>query len=123
VIDFDTSSLSTQNTLPARVLALRARIGSGQAKEVMDELKGKEEGPELAAVAAYAQYAAGNHSAGAMAMDALVEASSDNGIVQVLGGTVLQAEGRSDEALALLAKHQDNLEAYARSIPSRYTNL
>ena len=111
MIDFDTSSLSTQNTLAARILVLRARIASGQADDVVVDLDGREDVPELATVKAYAQYAAGHHSTGAAAMDALVEAAPENAVVQVLGGIVLQAEGRSDEALALLAKHQDNLEA------------
>jgi coatomer protein complex subunit epsilon len=40
-----------------------------------------------------------------------VENYPDNATVQVLGGTVLQGLGKSEEALAVLAKHQGNLEA------------
>jgi coatomer subunit epsilon len=41
----------------------------------------------------------------------LAESSPENATVQVLGGTVLQAAGRSEEALALLTKHSGSLEA------------
>lgn len=39
--------------------------------------------------------------------------------MQILGATILQNEGKSDEALALLAKHQGNLEAVALVVQIR----
>ncbi|CRK36338.1 hypothetical protein BN1723_004208 [Verticillium longisporum] len=39
VIDYDTSSLSAENALPARVLVLRSRIALGQSAEVLAELR------------------------------------------------------------------------------------
>jgi len=111
VIDFDTSSLSAENAVPARVLHLRAQIAIGKAEEVIAQVEGADQVPDLAAVKALAQYAVGNTSGALKAVEHLVSTSSENGTVQVLGGTVLQAEGQSEDALTLLAKHQGNLEA------------
>ena len=116
VIDFDTSSLSAESSLPARVLQLRAQIASGQAEEVLADVEGEDEVPELAAVKVLAQYAAGNTTEAGKEAEALAGASPDNATVQVLAGTVLQAAGKSEEALALLSKHSGSLEAYG--IPS-----
>ena len=115
VIDFDTSSLSTEASLPARILQLRAQIANGSAEEVLGEVEGEEEVPDLAAVKCLAQYAAGNTEIALNEAEELASSSSDNATVQVLAGTVLQAAGKSEEALALLAKHQGSLEAYANS--------
>jgi len=112
VVDFDAASLSPENAVPARVLALRAQVALGQAESVIAEVQG-ENSPVLAAVGAYAQYAAGNVAAATKAAEKLAASSPDNGTVQVLGGTVLQAAGKSEEALALLSQHQGNLEAVA----------
>lgn len=60
---------------------------------------------------AFAEYTEGEKVAAVTAIEGLVESASDNATVQVLGATVLQREGRSDEALAVLAKHQGSLEA------------
>jgi coatomer protein complex subunit epsilon len=70
-----------------------------------------EDEPELLAVKALAQYASGNTSDAVSAAEELAASSSDNAIVQVLAGTILQANGQSDDALALLAQHQGSLEA------------
>ncbi|KAI9923851.1 hypothetical protein ASPWEDRAFT_68563 [Aspergillus wentii DTO 134E9] len=113
VIDFDTSALSSENHLPARVLQLRARIALGQTDQVLADVEGEEETPDLAAVKALAQHTAGDEESAQQLAQDLVENYPDNGIVQVLGGTLLQAQGKSDEALAVLAKHQGNLEAVA----------
>ncbi|PYI21582.1 coatomer subunit epsilon [Aspergillus violaceofuscus CBS 115571] len=114
VLDFDTSALSPENQLPARVLQLRAQIALGQAAAVLADLAGADEGnPDLAAVKALAQHAAGDGAAAATLAQDLAENFPDHASVQVLAGTVLQAQGRSEEALALLAKHQGNLEAVA----------
>lgn len=67
--------------------------------------------PDLVAVRALAQHAAGQREEALKEVEVLVEKSGENGTVQVLGGTVLQAEGRSEEALGLLGRHQGNLEA------------
>ena len=69
------------------------------------------DGPDFEAVKAFAEYTTGNTDAAVAAIESLTESAADNATVQVLGATVLQAEGRSDEALALLSKHQGNLEA------------
>ncbi|KAI9680663.1 MAG: hypothetical protein M1817_004103 [Caeruleum heppii] len=111
VTDFDTAALSPENTLPARILRLRARIAAGEAQAVAAELAGDDSVPDLAAVRAFAQYSGGDKSRGAATIERLQSSSSDNATVQVLGGIILQAETRSEEALSLLAKHQGNLEA------------
>ncbi|KAL2823077.1 coatomer epsilon subunit-domain-containing protein [Aspergillus granulosus] len=112
VIDFDTSSFSPENSLPARILQLRSRIAVGQIDQVLADVEG-EETPDLSAIKALAQYTAGDADAALQLAQDLVENYPDNASVQVLGGTVLQALGKSEEALAVLGKHQGNLEAVA----------
>ncbi|KAK1754818.1 coatomer epsilon subunit-domain-containing protein [Echria macrotheca] len=112
VVDFDTSALSSENALPARVLQLRARVALGQAEDVLDDVAGESE-PELQAVGALAEQALGRSDAAVKTAEKLAAEAADNGTVQVLGGTVLQAAGKSEEALALLSQHQGNLEAVA----------
>jgi len=112
VIDFDTSGLSPENALPARILSLRAQIALGQAKEVIASVKGQDE-PELIAVGALAELAAGNEAKALEIAETLAGDKSDNGTVQVLAGTVLQAAGKSEEALTLLGKHQGNRMFFA----------
>ncbi|KAL3422977.1 coatomer subunit epsilon [Phlyctema vagabunda] len=112
VIDFDTAGLSPENTLPARVLALRAQIALGQAEDVVADVQGENE-PELIAVGALADFAAGNHAKAVKTASKLAQDAGDNATVQVLAGTVLQASGSSEEALSLLSQHQGNLEAVA----------
>jgi coatomer protein complex subunit epsilon len=109
VVDFDVSALSPENAVPARVLQLRARLALGQAEDVLADVQGETESkPELAAVGALAQLALGNTDAAVEAVEALAAdgAAADNTTVQVLGGTVLQAAGKAEEALALLGRHQ-----------------
>lgn len=66
---------------------------------------------DLAAVKAFAEYTEGATEEAVKVIEGLVETASDNNTVQVLGATVLQSEGKSEEALALLGKHQGSLEA------------
>src|SRR5205814_7118853 len=56
VTDFDISSFSRENLLPARILKCRARIALGQYDEVLKEVKGQESTPDFAAVAVLAEY-------------------------------------------------------------------
>ncbi|CZR53373.1 related to coatomer epsilon subunit [Phialocephala subalpina] len=111
-IDFDTAGLSPENKLPARVLSLRAQIAVGQAEDVIADVQGEQD-VELQAVGALAELAAGNESKALKMAEKLSSESADNATVQVLAGTVLQAAGKSEEALALLSNHQGNLEAVA----------
>jgi coatomer protein complex subunit epsilon len=105
VVDFDTSSFSPENALPAQVLVLRARIALGQADDVLAELKGKQE-PELQALAALAEHSLGKTDSAVETVEKLASSAADNATVQVVGGIVLQAAGKSEEALALLSQHQ-----------------
>lgn len=111
VIESDTTSLSASNALPARVLQLRAQIAMGQAEEALADIEGEDDEPDLAAVKALACHTIGKTSEALSEVEQLVSSSSENSTVQILGGTVLQAAGKSEEALALLTKHQGNLEA------------
>lgn len=106
VLDYDTSSLSSSNALGARVLQLRAQIALGNAEDVVADVAGEKEA-ELVAVGAAAEYATGKKSAVKTA-EKLASSDGENPTVQVLAGTILQAEGRTEEALALLSKHQGN---------------
>ena len=110
VLEFDTSSLSTQNKITARTLQLRAQIALGQAQQVLASLP-KEERPYLGAVKAFTQYVLGDTSAAVQQAESLAESSSNDAAVQVLCGTILHLEGRTEEALALLSNHQGSLEA------------
>jgi coatomer protein complex subunit epsilon len=105
VVDFDTSSFSPDNALPVRVLVLRARLALGQAEDVLDELKGESE-PELQALGALAELNLGKTDSAVETIEKLASSAADNTTVQVIGGTVLQAAGKSEEALALLTQHQ-----------------
>lgn len=118
VLDFDTSALSPENHLPARVLQLRARIAQGQPEQALSDINNSDDAsnPDIAAVKALAQYVkggSGSDKEGAVGLaQRLAEGEGENGSVQVCCGTVLQGEGRSEEALGLLGKHQGSLEAY-----------
>ncbi|KAI2466673.1 coatomer epsilon subunit-domain-containing protein [Annulohypoxylon bovei var. microspora] len=112
VIDFDTSALSPENELPARVLSLRAQIALGQAEDVIADVQGESE-PELAAIGALAEYTLGKTDAAVKTIEELASSAGDNQTVQVIGGTVLQAAGKSEEALALLSQHTGSLDAVA----------
>lgn len=58
------------------------------------------------------QHTAGNKEAAQELAQELAAKHPENGNVQVLCGTVLHANGQSEEALGLLARHQGDLEAY-----------
>ncbi|KAL8705911.1 MAG: hypothetical protein Q9201_001009 [Fulgogasparrea decipioides] len=105
VLDFDTSSISQSNVTTARVLKLRAQIASGDAPGAKSIAK-KENSPDFKAVNAFAQYSLGDISSAEKQVEQLIESSSENATVQILGGIVLQAVGRTEEALSLLSKHQ-----------------
>lgn len=106
-IDFDTAGLSAENKLPARIIALRAQIALGQADDVVADVNGEQE-PELIAVGALAEFKTGNEAKAVKTAEKLASEAGDNATVQVLAGTVLQAAGKSEEALALLSQHQGN---------------
>ncbi|KAL7942128.1 coatomer subunit epsilon [Trichoderma barbatum] len=112
VIDFDTSSFSSENALPARLLQLRARLALGQAEDVLADVQG-EAVPDLEAVGALAEYTLGKTDSALETIEKLAASTADNVTVQVIGGTVLQAAGKSEEALALLSQHQGSLDAVA----------
>ncbi|KFX92784.1 hypothetical protein O988_07125 [Pseudogymnoascus sp. VKM F-3808] len=113
VVDYDTSSLSEENKLPAHVLALRAKIALGDAAEALEEIKDAESAPEYQAVKAYAEHATGKTADALKVAEELAASAGDNATVQLLAGSVLQSEGKTEEALALLSQHQGNLEAVA----------
>ncbi|CAK7273857.1 hypothetical protein SEPCBS119000_005872 [Sporothrix epigloea] len=112
VVDFDASSLSTENALFARIIQLRARLELGDAKAVLAEVKGETD-PALQAVGALADQRAGRGDAAVTTITMLANSAANNATVQVVGGTVLQAAGKSEEALSLLSKHDSNLDAVA----------
>ncbi|KPM36447.1 hypothetical protein AK830_g10123 [Neonectria ditissima] len=112
VLDFDTSTFSPDNALPVRVLTLRARLALGQAKDVLADVKGEQE-PDLQALGAFAEYSLGKTDSALKTIESLASSSSDNATVQIVGGTLLQASGKPEEALALLSQHQGSLDAVA----------
>lgn len=58
-----------------------------------------------------AQHVAGDEAEALKGAEELITNHSDNTTTQVLVGTVLQAQGKSEDALSLLSKHQGSLEA------------
>lgn len=74
-------------------------------------MEGEEDVPDLAAVKVLAQQVMGDEAGALKSAEELVAKHSENATTQVLIGTVLQAQGKSEDALSLLSKHQGNLEA------------
>jgi len=103
--------LSAENSIPSRVYKIRSQIATGQAAKVAAELEG-EDSPDLAVLKAFSEYSQGNTEDAIQTVESLVGLSSDNATVQIIGATILHLEGRSEEALTLLSKHQGSLEAH-----------
>lgn len=110
VLDFDTAPFSASNALPIKVLQLRSRIALGQAKEVASSLA-KESTPDLVAIRLLAEYETGKDVLAELKK--LVEKDGqENLTVQLVGGIILERAGETEEALAVLSKHQGSLDAY-----------
>lgn len=78
---------------------------------MLAEIEGEDEEPDFAAVKALALNSSDSASEALELVEELTSSAPENERVQVLGGTVLQSQGKSEEALALLSKHQGSLEA------------
>jgi coatomer subunit epsilon len=97
----------------AQLYKYRAQIELGQSTVVASELGGSgSTGAGFEAVKAYAEYRSGEKEKAMEDLAELIEADGDDDTVQVIGGTMLFAEGKVDEALELLSRHENNLEAY-----------
>ncbi|KAF2005761.1 hypothetical protein P154DRAFT_518480 [Amniculicola lignicola CBS 123094] len=111
VLEFDTSSFSSTNKLPARILKLRSQIALGQSKAVASELS-SEKTPDLVAVRLLAESESGKDVVADIKK--LVEQhGQENLTVQLLAGIILSKAGEVEEALAVLSKHQGSLDAVA----------
>lgn len=109
VLDFDTSSFSSSNALPVRVLQLRSKIALGQAKDVASELA-SEKTPALIAVKLLADLELGKDVL-SQTKKLAEQHGQETLTVQLLGGIILERAGEKEEALALLSKHQGSLDA------------
>ncbi|EOD43290.1 putative coatomer subunit epsilon protein [Neofusicoccum parvum UCRNP2] len=113
VVDFDTGSFSASNALPVRVLKLRARLALGQYDAVAAEAAAEPGVPDLQAAGALAAYLQSGDDKAVATAQKLAAEQGDNLSVQLLAGSVLANAGLTEEALALLAKHQGSLDAVA----------
>jgi len=96
----------------AALYKYRARIELGDAKGVATEMNSAgSTGASFEAVKAYAEYLSGEREKGMEDIEELVAADGDDSTVQVIGGTMLYNEGKVTEALELLMRHENNLEA------------
>lgn len=95
-----------------RVLQLRSKIALGQAKDVSTELA-SEKTPDLIAVKLLADQEQGKDVL-SQAKKLAEQYGQENLNVQLLVGIVLEKAGETEEALALLSKHQGSLDAYVQ---------
>ena len=106
VLDFDTSSLSSNNKPLAQTLKYRARIALGQTRDITKSLSKSKDAASLSLLAL-----ANNDLSAAIE---LAEGSeSEDPTVQICAGTVLANSGEYAKAAELLSKHQGSLEAVA----------
>lgn len=117
MLDFDTSAFSSSNTLPARILKIRAQCALKQSTAALSSISSSEasSSPDLAAartLATYLQSPSPTSSAVSEA-ESLAEKHGDNLTVQLLCGTVLADAEKQEQALALLGRHQGSLDAVA----------
>lgn len=101
----------------AQLYQYRSRIELGQSAAAAAEMaKAGTKGPGFEAVKAYAEYRSGNKTKALEDINKLIQTETDDNTVQVIGATMLYSEGQTDEALELLSKHENNLEAYSHWI-------
>jgi coatomer protein complex subunit epsilon len=93
-----------------RVLQLRSKIALGQAKAVSSELA-SEKTPDLIAVKLLADQEQGKDIL-AQAKKLADQHGQENLSIQLLVGIILEKAGETEDALALLSKHQGSLDVY-----------
>jgi hypothetical protein len=97
----------------AQIYQYRSRIELGQASQVVEEMgQAGSTGGGFDAIKVFAEYRSGDKQRAVEDMVELIQADPEDDVVQVIGATVLSLEGRTDEALELLSKHENSLEAY-----------
>jgi coatomer protein complex subunit epsilon len=113
--DFDASDFSDSNKIPIQILRYRAQCALGQYDKVLSGISDSDAKctPDLAAVKLLAAYSQKPSDKLVSDAETLASASGDNLTVQLLVGTILARAGKSDQALALLSKHQGSLDAVA----------
>jgi coatomer protein complex subunit epsilon len=113
--DFDASDFSDSNKIPIQILRYRAQCALGQYDKVLSGISDSDakRTPDLAAVKLLAAYSQKPSDKLVSDAETLASASGDNLTVQLLVGTILARAGKSDQALALLSKHQGSLDAVA----------
>ena len=112
VIDWDSSSFSSDYQLAGKMLQVRARLALAEYDEVLSIAKGQSS-PDMKAAAIAADFFK-KPSESSPAVDKakkLAESDGDNLNVEVLCGTILARIGETEQALALLSKHQGSLDA------------
>jgi len=118
VVDESVDNLTRSDE--AQLYKYRARIEIGEAETVAAEMQEVgTTGAGFEVVRAFADYRSGKKEKAVADIEELIQADSDDDTVQVIGATVLFLEGRTDEALELLSKHENNLEAVALIIQIR----
>ena len=116
--DFTPSDFSPSNTIPVQILQYRAQCALGQYSEVISSISDSDAAstPDLAAARTYAAYLQSGAPADGDAVteaEKLAEKHGENLSVELLCGTVLARAGKSEQAVALLQKHQGSLDAVA----------
>ncbi|KAG5366163.1 Coatomer subunit epsilon [Yarrowia sp. B02] len=88
-------------------LKYRAEIAGGLTPSNFDDVSSP---ATVEALKAYAKFVASGHKDAAV-LASLASANTDNEAVQLFGATGLYLEGKLDEALSLLEKHEGSFEA------------
>lgn len=109
MLDFDTSSFSSSNAIPVRVLQLRSQIALGQTQEVISALAG-EKTPDLVAIRLLAEFQEGKDVLEPIGQ-LVQQHGQDNLTVQLVAGIILERSGETDKALEVLSKHDGSLDA------------
>ena len=117
LIQADTSQLDAAEEVEVDVYKLRAQIAQGEAALVAANLKGKpQKSPAQAMVLLLAEYVQAPRSDLVDQARELVQISSDDMSVQVVGATILQLAGLHDEALKILKDHPFEPEHHALTV-------
>ena len=116
--EFTPADFSSSNALPVQILQYRAQCALGQYDDVIAAISDADakSTPDLAAAKTYASYlkAGGGEEGNAVAeAERLAEQAGENLSVELLCGTILARAGKSEQAIALLQKHQGSLDAVA----------